>query len=150
MSRKFLLHIPLQDSLCRCPKLYRYKLNHNRFQSDSQHLPRLLENGCTAIVCSHDMLAHSAMLYCLEQGLRIPEGVSILGHDDILLCRYTAPTLTTIRQNRPAIGKSAFYALMSHQNGVPLSSHLLHAELVRRGSCGPAPKEPRVFRLRQQ
>lgn len=116
----------------------------------SQHLPRLLENGCTAIVCSHDMLAHSAMLYCLEQGLRIPEDVSILGHDDILLCRYTAPTLTTIRQNRPAIGKSAFYALMSHQNGVPLSSHLLHAELVRRGSCGPAPKEPRVFRLRQQ
>lgn len=115
----------------------------------SEHLPRLLENGCTAILCSHDMLAHSAMLYCQEQGIRIPEDVSILGHDDILLCRYTAPPLATIRQNRPALGKSAFYALMSQQNGVPLSSHLLHAELIQRGSCGPAPQTPRSFRLRQ-
>ena len=96
------------------------------------------------------MLAHSVMLYCFEQGIRIPEDVSVLGHDDILLCRYTAPPLATIRQNRLALGKSAFFALMSHQNGVPLSSHLLHAELVQRGSCGSAPKEPRVFHLRQQ
>lgn len=116
----------------------------------SEHLPRLLENGCTAIVCSHDMLAHSVMFYCFEQGIRIPEDVSVLGHDDILLCRYTTPPLATIRQNRSALGKSAFFALMSHQNGVPLSSHLLHAELVQRGSCGSAPKKPRVFHLRQQ
>lgn len=115
----------------------------------SEHLPRLLENGCTAILCSHDTLAHSVMLYCLEQGIRIPEDVSILGHDDILLCRYTTPPLSTIRQNRPALGKSAFYALLSQHNGVPLSSHLLHAELIQRGSCGPAPQSPRSFHLRQ-
>ena len=115
----------------------------------SQHLPRLLENGCTAIVCSHDMLAYSVMLYCLEQGLRIPEDVSVLGHDDILLCRYTTPPLATIRQNRSALGKSAFFALLSQQNGVPLSSHLLHAELMKRGSCGPAPQVPYTFRPRE-
>lgn len=114
----------------------------------SQHLPRLLENGCTAILCSHDMLAYSVMLYCLEQGIRVPEDVSILGHDDILLCRYTTPPLATIRQNRSALGKSAYYALMSQRNGVPLSSHLLHAELVQRGSCGPAPQEAHTFSLR--
>lgn len=105
----------------------------------TQHLPRLLKNGCTAIICSHDMLAHSAMFYCNELGLRIPEDVSILGHDDIPLCRYTNPPLTTMRQNRPALGKSAFYAMSCQLNGVHVGTHLLHPELIRRQSCGPAP-----------
>lgn len=109
----------------------------------SQHLPRLLENGCTAIICSHDMLAHSAMFYCNELGLRVPDDISIMGHDDIPLCNYTNPPLTSIRQNRPALGKSAFYALSCQLNGVPLSTHLLHPELILRSSCGPAPKEPK-------
>ena len=107
----------------------------------TQHLPRLLKNGCTAIICSHDMLAHSAMFYCLELGLRIPEDISILGHDDIPLCRYTNPPLTTMRQNRPALGKSAFYAMSCQLNGVHVGTHLLHPELICRQSCGPAPKE---------
>lgn len=111
----------------------------------SQHLPRLLKNGCTAIICSHDMLAHSTMFYCSELGLRIPEDISIMGYDDIPLCRFTAPPLTTIRQNRPALGKSAFYALSCQLNGVPLSTHLLHAELICRSSCGPVPTHPRAL-----
>lgn len=107
----------------------------------SQHLPRLLANGCTAIICSHDMLAHSAMVYCEEMGVRIPGDVSFLGHDDIPLCRFTRPPLTTIRQNRPALGKAAYYALTCQLGGICLSTHLLHPELVQRDSCGPAPKK---------
>lgn len=105
----------------------------------TEHLPRLLENGCTAIICSHDLLANSVMLHCRDLGLRVPEDISIMGFDDIPLCRYTIPALTTIRQNRPALGKSAFYALSCHLKGVSLSTHLLHAELIRRGSCTVAP-----------
>lgn len=104
----------------------------------SQHLPRLLDNGCTAIICSHDTLAHSAMVYCSELGLRIPEDISIIGHDDIPLCCYAKPMMTTIRQNRLALGKSAYYALSSQLNGVSISTHLLHPELICRESCGPA------------
>lgn len=107
-----------------------------------KHLPRLLENGCTAIICSHDLLAQSALVYCSELNLRVPDDISILGYDDIPLARHTMPPLTTIRQNRPALGKSAFYALSSQLNGVPLSTHLLHAELICRDSCGQAPKTP--------
>lgn len=107
----------------------------------TKHLPRLLKNGCTAIICSHDILAHSTMFYCNELGLRVPDDISIMGYDDIPLCRYTNPPLTTIRQNRPALGKSAFYALSGQFNGVSLSTHLLHAELIQRSSCGPAPQK---------
>ena len=112
----------------------------------TEHLPRLLENGCTAIICSHDVLAHSVMVYCRDLGLRVPEDISIVGFDDIPLCRYTHPPLTTIRQNRPALGKSAFYALSCHLKGVSLSTHLLHAELIRRDSCANAPAKPVVFK----
>lgn len=104
----------------------------------SIHLPRLLERGCTAIMCSHDILAHSAMIHCKERGLRVPEDISILGFDDIPLCRYTTPPLTTVRQNRSALGKSAFYAMSCLLNKVAISSLLLHPELMIRSSCAVA------------
>ena len=107
----------------------------------TQHVPRLLEMGCTAFVCSHDILAHSVMVYCQELGLRVPEDVSILGFDDVPLCRYTIPPLTTIRQDRTNLGKSAFYALTSQLNRVHVSALLLHAELVKRESCAPNTKQ---------
>ncbi len=107
----------------------------------SQNLPKILEHKCTAIICSHDILAHSAMIWCADRNIRVPEELSILGFDDIPLCRYTMPPLSTIRQNRPALGKSAFYALSSQLNRVPLSSLLLHAELIQRASCSTAPVE---------
>lgn len=106
------------------------------------HLPRLLKLGCTAIVCSHDVLAHRIMIHCKEQGLRVPEDISILGFDDIPLCRYTNPPLTTIRQNRSELGKSAFYAMSSLLNKVYISSLLLHADLIERGSCAPVSENP--------
>ena len=105
------------------------------------HLPRLLSLGCTAVVCSHDMLAHSVLIHCAEHGVAVPGALSIVGFDDIPLCRYTVPPLTTVRQNRAELGKSAFYALSCQLGGVPISTLLLHAELVVRGSCGPVQKE---------
>lgn len=113
---------------------------HHVSECLTQHLPKLLEQGCSAIVCSHDILAHSVMVHCEELGLRVPEDVSILGFDDIPLCRYTIPPLTTIRQDRMNLGKSAFYALTSQINHVSVSSLLLHAELIVRGSCAPVTK----------
>lgn len=105
----------------------------------SKHLPRLLEQGCTAIVCSHDKLAASVLTHLDEIGVRVPQDISIVSFDDIPLSRYTAPALTTVRQNRTELGKSAFYALTSLMNSVPISTLLLHAELIVRQSSGQAP-----------
>lgn len=110
----------------------------------TQHLPRLLQNGCTAIICSHDLLAYSVMIHCKELGLQIPGDISILGYDDLPLCAYTIPPLTTIRQNRPALGKTAFQSLLSKLGGISLSSLTLHPELVQRSSCGPAPESMKL------
>ena len=96
-------------------------------------------------VGSHDLLAHGALMQCRNMGLRVPEDISILGFGDQPLCRFTLPPLTTIRQDRAGIGRSAFCALSSQLEGVSLSTFLLHPELIRRASCvPPAPTPPQL------
>ena len=108
----------------------------------SEHLPALLAQGCTAIVCGHDRLANSVLIDCQERGIRVPEELSILGFDDLPLCRFTPPPLTTIRQNRTELGKSAYFALSSQLHAVSISLIQLHTELIVRSSCSKAPKKP--------
>lgn len=110
----------------------------------SEHLPALLEQGCTAIVCSHDRLANSVLIDCQVRGIRVPEDLSILGFDDLPLCRFTPPPLTTIRQNRAELGKSAYFALSSQLHDVSISLIQLHTELIVRSSCGKAPRRPQA------
>lgn len=108
----------------------------------SRHIPRLIAAGCTAIVCSHDILAHSALVHCLDMGLQVPRDLSILGFDDLDMSRFTIPPLTTIRQDRTQVGRIAFVALASQLGDVTVSTTLLHAKLVERSSCGaPAPNK---------
>lgn len=103
-----------------------------------KHLPALLQQKVTAIICSHDLLAHTVMLHCLERGIRIPQDLSIIGFDDLPLCAYTIPPMTTIRQDRTQLGKSGFYALSSLMDGVSISTLLLHAQLtVRQSTAAP-------------
>lgn len=105
------------------------------------HLPRLLNMGCTAIICSHDILAHTIMIHCAENHIRIPQDLSIVGIDDLPLCRYTQPPLSTIRQDRTELGKSAYYALSSQIHQVHINTLKLHPELIVRDSIGPAPRK---------
>lgn len=103
-----------------------------------KHLPRLLKLGTTAIICSHDLLANAAMVQCQELGIRIPEDMSIVGFDDLPICPYTTPPLTTIRQDRPKLGKCGYYALDSLLNDVSIGFIYLHAQLIERESSGAA------------
>lgn len=59
----------------------------------------LPENRPTALVCNCDWAARWAIDQLRQQGLRVPEDISIVGYDD---CDYTPPTvpaLTTYRVN---------------------------------------------------
>lgn len=106
-----------------------------------EHLPALLEMGCTAILCSHDTLARAVLERCREKGIRVPEQLSVMGFDDLPLCESCEPPLTTIRQDRTELGKSAYCALASQIEGVAPSTFLLHTELVKRASCAEARKD---------
>ena len=104
-----------------------------------KHLPRFLENGTTAIICSQDTLANAALIQCQQLGYQVPDDVSIIEFDDLPIAAYTSPPLTTIRQDRIELGKSGFFALSSLLNGVSISTFLLHTQLIERKSTGNVP-----------
>lgn len=78
--------------------------------------------------------------------MRVPEDVSIIGFDDIPLASELDPPLSTIRQDRTALGKSGFFALYSMMSGTSVSRTLLRPELVLRGSTATA--KPRLVTRR--
>lgn len=104
-----------------------------------KYLPRFLENGTTAIICSQDTLANAALIQCQRLGYQVPDDVSIIGFDDLPIAAYTSPPLTTIRQDCTELGKSGFFALSRLLNGVSISTFLLHTQLIERKSTVNVP-----------
>jgi LacI family transcriptional regulator len=92
----------------------------------------------TAIVAGSDFMAIGILRALTEQGLRVPEDVSLVGFDDIDFCQYTAPPLTTIRQDRVAMGRGAVQRLVSIIEGTEAVSPLiLPTQLIVRQSTRP-------------
>jgi DNA-binding LacI/PurR family transcriptional regulator len=61
----------------------------------------------TAILCARDTIAIGAVRAAVENGIRVPDYISIVGYDDINVSRYLLPALTTIRQLSEEIGRQA-------------------------------------------
>lgn len=114
-------------------------------ESTRKYIPKLIANGVTAILFSHDVRAISAITECKDRGIRIPQDLSIIGFDDLPMTEYTVPSLTTIRQDRISLGKCGYYAMTCLLNKVPIGSINLRATLIERHSTGPAPETPVVL-----
>ena len=78
-------------------------------QCMEKHLPRLLKMGVTASSAATTDRQRS-LVQCQQMGYRVPSDVSIIGFDDLPICAYTSPPLTTVRQERVQLGKSGYYA----------------------------------------
>lgn len=102
-----------------------------------KHLPRLLKQQVTALICCHDQLANAVITQCKDFGYRVPEDISVIGFDDAPFSAYTTPPLTTIRQDRTSLGNCGYYAMISLLNHTPISTLLLRAQLICRNSTGP-------------
>jgi DNA-binding LacI/PurR family transcriptional regulator len=103
------------------------------------------KNRPTAVLASNDLTAIGAMGAIFEQGLRVPEDISIIGFDDIQLSAYTAPPLTTVQVPHGEIAKAAVHALLStkHEPGMKLlqgEQHMISPMFLQRYSTGPVPK----------
>ncbi len=105
---------------------------------------RLLERGATAIVCGSDLMALGAVRAVRQQGLRVPEDVSVVGFDDSPLIAFTSPALTTVRQPVPAMAQAAAQTLLDAIGGSPMpaTEYLYSPELIVRESTGAAPARP--------
>lgn len=91
----------------------------------------------TAIVGNNDVLAFGAMVGIKEFGLRVPDDISVFGHDDIDFAAYCDPSLTTIRMPGYEIGKKGtdilFRALDSDINCIEKIK--MKTNIIIRNSC---------------
>ena len=104
------------------------------------------EDMPTAVFAASDYIAFGAMKAIKENGLKIPEDISVIGFDDAQICNYTTPTLTTIHAPAYDMGQYGANFLFGATNcsiTTPLNVKM-PCELVERESCGPVKnKEPR-------
>jgi LacI family transcriptional regulator len=95
----------------------------------------------TAVFARTDLLALGALEAAVDLNVRVPEDMSIIGHDDISLAGST--DLTTVRIDCGALGQGAadvLTALRASGTGVPPAVPVVSTTLVVRHTLGPAPR----------
>lgn len=97
-----------------------------------------LEDRPSAIFCANDEMAFGLISELNQNGVKVPEDLSVVGFDDIDLSAHFIPPLTTIRQPRTELGVSAAEMLIKAVDdrapGGELQSKVLPVELMVRGS----------------
>jgi len=66
----------------------------------------------TAIFCANDETAMGLICEMARRGIRVPDDLSVVGFDDIILADVYVPPLTTMSQPRSQIGASAMELLL--------------------------------------
>jgi LacI family transcriptional regulator len=102
----------------------------------------------TALFAYNDISAIGAIRAIQEEGLRIPQDVSVVGFDDIPWAAFNTPSLTTVRQPLKKMGQIAAETVIrmieQHQKQKQEQEYpseiAIEPTLVVRESTGPAPK----------
>jgi len=99
------------------------------------------EGHATAIIANSDRLAMAVYLAAKDVGLRIPEDLSVIGHDDIDTAALLAPPLTTFRADLYQMGVSAAEQLIDLVEGGQLaqSDTVFPVNLIVRQSTARPP-----------
>ncbi|WP_373880172.1 ribose utilization transcriptional repressor RbsR [Levilactobacillus brevis] len=93
----------------------------------------------TAVFAINDETALGLMRGLHEQGVRVPDDISVLGYDDIDLDEYVVPKLTTIHQPVVTMGRQATELLINRVQNQRQPAQMVDLPVVlkQRESTGP-------------
>ena len=95
----------------------------------------------TAVFAVSDYYAVDLMRFLAEQGISVPEDISIAGFDDTPICEMLHPALTTVRQDGALRARLAVEKLRELGMGKPVLTEIrLPVSLVVRSSTGKRKK----------
>ena len=124
-------HISLDMRLCKNSEL----TSEDAYQATMELIK---ENSLPdALFCSTDICAIAAISALRSQGIRVPEDISVVGHDNIDLSEFTEPKLTTINMQKSDLGKFAVKLLndrITNRHTLPVTINLPY-RLELRESC---------------
>lgn len=70
----------------------------------------------------NDLIACGALKAFKEHGFQIPDDISIIGFDNVSLCNYVDPALSTVDVDVKSIGRLAVHRLLDHMKEDPAFS----------------------------
>ncbi|MDI6618705.1 MAG: LacI family DNA-binding transcriptional regulator [Clostridiales bacterium] len=91
----------------------------------------------TAIFSCNDLMAVGALNACKKLQIKVPEQISIIGFDNIIISELSEPKLTTVDQNMLLLGESAAKMLldMLKRENYEKTRIVLKTRLIKRDSC---------------
>jgi LacI family transcriptional regulator len=104
-----------------------------------------LEEPPTAVFCASDLMALGVLRGAAAAGVSVPEQLSVIGFDDIMVATHSDPPLTTLRQDKHGLGVATAEALLERIEGAEdaTPARTLPVELIARGTCAPAAEPDR-------
>jgi DNA-binding LacI/PurR family transcriptional regulator len=96
-----------------------------------------LDHPPTALICGEDMMAINVITALHRLGLRVPDDLSVVGFDDVVLAQHVTPALTTLRQDgyrKGTLAAEMLVALMTGTLAGPSRQTTLAVDLVQRSS----------------
>ncbi|MCK4824411.1 substrate-binding domain-containing protein, partial [bacterium] len=93
----------------------------------------------TAVFAVNDLNAIGAMKFAEEEGLKVPQDITVVGFDDIMWSSLVKPSLTTIAQPKRELGEIAAELLLekiSSKDTRKVEEIVLEPKLIVRESSG--------------
>jgi DNA-binding LacI/PurR family transcriptional regulator len=98
-----------------------------------------IDDGVTAVAAYNDDIAAAVVGAAIRMGLRVPEALSVIGHDDAPIAQIFEPQLSTVRVDIIGLGRYFAELAVSAVDGtpVPAPGPATAVEVVERSSCAP-------------
>ena len=87
-----------------------------------------------AFCCANDLLALALLKVCVENKIKVPQQIKIVGFDNLIQTECTRPSITTVYNNAELLGAEAVNRLINGVN--PLQTLSVKSTPVLRQSCG--------------
>ena len=102
---------------------------------------RAPEDRPTAVFCANDMLALGLLQELVLHGVRVPEDIAIVGFDDLEWASVATVPLSSVRQPRDELGRTAVRMILDEieQGAAHIHEHVIFAPelMIRDSSAAP-------------
>ncbi len=97
----------------------------------------------TAVFCANDMMALGAIDACVENRVKVPQDIALVGFDDMWIASLKTVQLTTVRQPRYQMGVKAVDLMIKRIQGKrgEIKRVILPTKLIIRQTCGKILKD---------
>ena len=114
------------------------------YEGAREAMNQLIKKGIPfdGIFATNDWRAYGAMVALIENNIKIPEQVKIIGFDDVFISQSCHPSLSTIKQDISGLAKKASDLLLRLMNDIDIEDdhkrYILPVEVIRRDSTKKA------------